>query len=176
MPKTVEEYLKEPYARILIPEEDGQYSAEILEFPGCYAVGETAEEAYRNLEETAKSWIGACLDKGLQIPSPSANQEYGGKIALRLPRSLHRQAVRMAERDKTSLNQFIVMAVAASVGAHDLYDRIAQKVTKQFTINVNVATTTSIFRQSIQEHVFDVVGFGPTNAATTFDMAMHPNN
>jgi len=71
MPKTIEEYLKEPYSRILIPEEDGGFSAKILEFDGCYAIGETVEEAYRNLENTARSWIGVCLDHGLDIPPPA---------------------------------------------------------------------------------------------------------
>jgi len=174
MPKTVQEYLKEPYARILIPEEDGQYSAEILEFPGCYAVGQTAEEAYRNLEETAKSWIGACLDKGLQIPPPSANQEYGGKIALRLPRSLHRQAVRMAERDKTSLNQFIVTAVAASVGANDLYERIAKKVSEKFTINRHVANTTSLPPGPLRGFEYRRIGNAPKSAATYESSMTHP--
>ena len=134
--KKVVDYLKEPYARILIPEEGGGFSAEILEFPGCFSQGETADEAYRNLEDAAKSWIETCLEQGLEVPPPSANQGYGGKIALRLPRSLHRQAVRMAERDKTSLNQFIVTAIAARTGATDMYDRLLQRLEQKITINV----------------------------------------
>lgn len=132
--KAAENYLKEPYARILVPEEGGGFSAEILEFPGCFAQGETADKAYRNLEEAAKSWIDTCLEQGLEIPPASANQGYGGKIALRLPRSLHRQAVRMAERDKTSLNQFIVTAVAARVGAVDLYEHLIQRLDQKIKI------------------------------------------
>ncbi len=134
--KKAVDYLKEPYARILIPEEGGGFSAEILEFPGCFSQGETADEAYRNLEDAAKSWIETCLEQGLEVPPPSANQGYGGKIALRLPRSLHRQAVRMAERDKTSLNQFIVTAIAARTGATDMYDRLLQRLEQRITINV----------------------------------------
>src|SRR5712691_10885211 len=104
MPKSIQEYLKEPYARILIPDEEGGFSAEILEFPGCFAEGDTANEAMQNLEEAAEAWIEAALAQGLEIPEPMINQGYGGKIALRLPRGLHRQAARMAERDGTSLN------------------------------------------------------------------------
>jgi predicted RNase H-like HicB family nuclease len=134
--KTAENYLKEPYARILVPEEAGGFSAELLEFPGCFAQGETADEAYRNIERAAKSWIDTCLEQGLEIPPASANQGYGGKIALRLPRSLHRQAVRMAERDKTSLNQFIVTAVAAKVGTTDMFDHLLQRLESRITIYV----------------------------------------
>ena len=41
----IDNILKKPYTKILIANEDQSYSAEILEFPGCYAQGETANEA-----------------------------------------------------------------------------------------------------------------------------------
>jgi predicted RNase H-like HicB family nuclease len=118
--------LKMPYSRVLIPDGDG-YSAEILEFPGCYSQGDTAQEALANVEEAATNWIEANLDAGRPIPAPATDSEYAGKVALRLPRSIHRQAVRMAERDGTSLNQWLVTAIAARVGAEELYSRIAQR-------------------------------------------------
>jgi len=123
-----EEYLKQPYARILIPEDGGGYSAEILEFPGCFAQGDTPDEAYGNLEEAAKAWIQSSLERDLAIPPPSINAGYGGKIALRIPKSAHRFAVQMAERDGVSLNQFLVSAISARIGAEDLYNRMAQKI------------------------------------------------
>lgn len=119
-------YLKQPYSRVLIPDEDG-YAAEILEFPGCYSQGDTAQEALMNIEEAAKNWIEATLEAGRPIPSPTTDYEYAGKVALRLPSSIHRQAVRMAERDGTSLNQWLVSAIAARVGAEELYGKIAQR-------------------------------------------------
>lgn len=128
MRKKPEDYLKEPYARILIPEGDGTFSAEILEFPGCFAMGETANDAIKNLEEAATSWIEATLDQGHDIPEPSLNQGYGGRIALRLPRSIHRRAVEFAEREDTSLNQFILSAVAARIGAEDFCAALVRKL------------------------------------------------
>ncbi|MBI3015409.1 MAG: type II toxin-antitoxin system HicB family antitoxin [Candidatus Tectomicrobia bacterium] len=141
--KTPEEYLREPYARILIPESEGGFSAEILEFPGCYAVGKTPDETFENLEEVAKAWIEAELEQGHEIPPPSTSQA-SGKIALRLPRSLHQQAIRMAERDGTSLNQFIVTAVAARVGAEDLYIRMAQQFSQRFVYVMSISTKAEI--------------------------------
>jgi len=120
------DYLQEPYTRILIPS-NGSYSAEILEFPGCFAEGETPDEAIKNLEEAAESWIEASLEQGMEIPEPYMNQGFGGKVALRLPRSIHRQAVRFAERDGVSLNQFLVSAISARIGAEDLYTRILDR-------------------------------------------------
>ncbi len=62
--------LRKPYIRIMIPDSDGSYFATILEFPGCYAEGETAEEAIENLESSAESWIKASLGQGQNIPEP----------------------------------------------------------------------------------------------------------
>jgi predicted RNase H-like HicB family nuclease len=142
MAKGAEDYLKEPYSRILIPDNNGSFSAEILEFPGCYAEGGTPDEAMQNLTDVAKSWIEASLEQGQDIPEPLMNQGYGGKIALRIPRSLHRQAVRMAERDGVSLNQFIISAIATRVGIEDFYSQILEKFNRQLasrTINVFIS-------------------------------------
>jgi predicted RNase H-like HicB family nuclease len=143
MERAAKEYLKEPYARILIPSE-GTFSAEILEFPGCFAEGGNPNEAFTNLEEAAEEWIEACLDQGQEIPEPFVNQGFGGKIALRLPRSMHRQAVQMAERDGVSLNQFLVSAIAARIGAEDLYTRIVNRFKGQIA-----STTASIITEQL---------------------------
>jgi predicted RNase H-like HicB family nuclease len=149
--RTPEDYLKEPYARVLLPDEEtGTYAAEILEFPGCVAQGDTPEEAYRNLEEAAKGWIQAALDLDQDILEPAMNQGYGGRIALRLPRGLHRRAAQMAEREGTSLNQFLVAATAERVGASSLYGRMVQRLEQraiqtamQQAVNTAMRTVTS---------------------------------
>ncbi|MBI2902124.1 MAG: type II toxin-antitoxin system HicB family antitoxin [Candidatus Methylomirabilis oxyfera] len=128
MQKTPEEYLKEPYSRILIPDERGTVFAEILEFPGCVSQGKTVEEAFENLEEVAKSWIEAALHHRQEIPSASLSHEFSGKLVIRLPRGLHRRAAQKAERDRTSLNQFLATAIAERLGADDLYNRMVQKL------------------------------------------------
>jgi predicted RNase H-like HicB family nuclease len=126
--KRAEKYLGEPYARLLIPNERGGYTAEILEFPGCISEGRTADEAVQNLNDAAKSWVEASLEDGREIPSPASNYDHSGKVALRMPRSLHRQAAQMAERNSSSLNQYLVAAVAEQVGAGELYTRLIEKV------------------------------------------------
>ena len=126
------DYLKKPYARILIPDEQGGFCAEILEFPGCFAEGDSPTEAFANLEKAAESWIQASLDQGHEIPPPSSNIGFSGKIALRVPKSMHRQAVRMAERDGTSLNQFLLSAIAARIGAEELYGVMARRLEERF--------------------------------------------
>ncbi|MFO7903004.1 MAG: toxin-antitoxin system HicB family antitoxin [Pirellulaceae bacterium] len=126
--RTPEEILKEPYARILVPEEDGTYTAEILEFRGCFAEGDTPGEAVRDLENAATSWIEAAIGQGQKIPPPMTVHEFSGRINLRLPRSIHKQAARFAEKENVSLNQFFTSAIAAGVGAEAFYERLIQRL------------------------------------------------
>jgi predicted RNase H-like HicB family nuclease len=131
MNKTAKDYLKEPYSRIIIPV-DGAYSAKMLEFHGCFAQGETAEEAYVNLEKAAESWIEVALGQGQKIPPPLASHDYSGRIALRIPRSIHKQAAQFAEMDDTSLNQFFLTAICARVGAEEFYERLSNRLEAKF--------------------------------------------
>ena len=142
--KMTEKYLKEPYSRVLIPDdESGTYTAVILEFPGCIAQGDTPQEAYEHLEDAAKDWIAAALDLKQEIPSPSQSLSFGGKVLLRLPKSLHRQLTLIAETEGVSLNQFIVSALAEKVGAFALYDKLTKKMDQimfQVAMNTSVST------------------------------------
>jgi len=173
MAKEPRDYLKEPYTRILIPGDDS-YSAEILEFPGCFAEGKTPDEAISNLEEAAEDWIEASLDQGLEIPEPFMNQGFSGKIALRLPRSIHRQAVRLAERDGISLNQFLLSAISARVGAEDLYTRILDRFERLMT---KPTTNITFVNMAQNQGNFQLPGFVITphsytlQASTTLPLA-----
>jgi antitoxin HicB len=120
------EYLKKPYGRTVLPEPDGTFRSEIIEFPGCIAAGDSAAEALANLEEVAASWLEATLARGQRIPEPIENVEFSGKLVVRLPKTLHKKAAHMAARDGISLNQFIVSSVAEQIGAKSFTAPIGQ--------------------------------------------------
>lgn len=120
-------YLKRPYTYVILSEKTGRYYGELSEFPNCNATGKTIEETLSNLDDAAKGWIESELELGHGIPKPLGFEAFSGKFALRLPRGLHEQAAGLAVKETTSLNQYIVTAVAARVGADDLYARIAEK-------------------------------------------------
>lgn len=126
--QAVSEYLRKPYERVIIPDDEGRYAAKILEFPGCFSEGGSPEEAYANIEEAASNWIESAVDQGMTIPPPLATQGYSGTVSLRLPKSMHRRAVEHAQRDGVSLNQFLVSAIAARVGAEDVGITIAARL------------------------------------------------
>ena len=129
--KTVKNYLDKPYARTMIPTTPKGFHAEILEFPGCFAQGETVEEAYANLEKAAESWIETCLEQGQTVPEPSTTLTFSGRIVLRLPKMVHQQAAKLAERDNCSLNSFLVSAVSTKIGAEDFYNVMADRLEKR---------------------------------------------
>lgn len=111
------ELLKRPYSRVVVPESDGTFKGEILEFPGCIATAETAGEALSRLEEVAESWLESVLARGQSVPEPLEENDYSGKLMVRMPKGLHQRAAMWAEREGVSLNQFIVASVAEQVGA-----------------------------------------------------------
>lgn len=113
---TPAEYLKRPYGRIVVPESDGSFRAEIIEFPGCIAVGDTESKALSRLRDVAESWLESTIARKQRVPEPIESTGYSGKLVVRLPKSLHRKAAQQAARDGVSLNQFIVSSVAEQVG------------------------------------------------------------
>jgi len=108
--------LRQPYARLVVPEPDGTYRGEIMEFPGCIATGDTPAEALEAIEDVADGWLQAALANNQPIPDPVDNTEFSGRLVLRMPKSLHKKAARLAEREGVSLNQFIVTSLAEQIG------------------------------------------------------------
>ncbi|MEJ7577830.1 MAG: toxin-antitoxin system HicB family antitoxin [Pyrinomonadaceae bacterium] len=105
---------------ILWSEEDGEYVATCPAFPGLSALGETEEEALAEAKIALGLFIKTCEERGIPLPSPDVAQEYSGQFRVRLPKSLHRQAARLAAADGISLNQLVISAVEQRVGAKQL--------------------------------------------------------
>jgi predicted RNase H-like HicB family nuclease len=144
MDVAVSELLRKPYTRVLTPDaESGTFTAQVLEFPGCIAQGDNPAEAYERLEAAAESWIEAALEMHQTIPQPATDGQFGGKFALRLPRSLHRQAAQLAELDGTSLNQFIVATLAERVGAVNIYRRFSLQLNTLITGGTGTGTVST---------------------------------
>lgn len=114
--RNARDILNKAYVRRLTPDPSGGYVASISEFPGCIAEGETAEEALQNLDKAAESWIEVAIAHGRAIREPVDFEGFSGKIALRMPRNLHKQAAELAELEGCSLNQLLVTAISFYVG------------------------------------------------------------
>lgn len=112
----IEAIVRKPYTVDVIYGDDPEegVAAGIVEWPGCLTAGDTREEALAHLHDAMYDWVEARLAWGLDIPEPSAN--YGGAVLVRMPRSLHRDAVRRAGREGVSLNQWLSTTIARAIG------------------------------------------------------------
>ncbi|GIW34168.1 type II toxin-antitoxin system HicB family antitoxin [Meiothermus sp.] len=106
--KPLEYYLGLRYPITLVKEAEGGYTALIPDLPGCVSVGETAQEALAMIEEARQLWLEVAYEHGDEIPLPSTERNYGGKVLVRMPPSLHRRLAEGAEVEGVSLNQHIV--------------------------------------------------------------------
>lgn len=108
--------LAAPYTRLLTREDDGGYSASVLELPGCYTSGDTAEETMEMLDEAIELWVAVEVEDGHDIPPPSRAVEFSGRITLRLIPSIHERAAQMAQHEGVSLNRYLANAISFYVG------------------------------------------------------------
>ena len=114
------ELLAREYPATLTRDPDGGFVAEIFELPGCLTQGESIEEALENLAEARRLWIEVAYEAGDEIPRPSTEENYSGRLLLRLPHGLHRRLAETARREGVSLNQWILARLAESMGAGEL--------------------------------------------------------
>ena len=108
--------LAKPYVRCLLPDPDGGYTVTVHEFSGCVAEGDSAEEALRNFDAAAASWIAAAVESGYPIFEPIEPSLYSGRIALRIPGGLHEDIAHLAQLDECSVNQLLGVAISEYVG------------------------------------------------------------
>ena len=116
MNRTVEDYMGMPYTFEMWRAPEGGWVVRVKELTGCVSQGETAEEALAMIQEAMEGWLEAALRRGFDIPEPRPEEDYSGKFVVRVPRSLHRELVATADREGVSLNQYINVALAESVG------------------------------------------------------------
>ena len=111
----VDAYMRRPYRMEVYWDED-YWAAEFPELPGLTAGHETWEGLLVAVEEAKRAWFAGSLVHGYPIPEPALSRTFSGRIALRLPIALHAAAVQTAARNETSLNTFLVAAVARELG------------------------------------------------------------
>jgi predicted RNase H-like HicB family nuclease len=118
--KTLDEYLELPYRITIVHDrdEDGSegFVAEVEELPGAISQGATPEEAVSRVYDAMAGWISVALEDGVEIPEPRDPDSYSGRFLLRLPRGLHAELARQAEREGVSLNQYIATMLAGAAG------------------------------------------------------------
>ncbi len=111
----VQEYLRRPYRMEVRGSPAEDYLATAPELPGCITAGETPEDALRMLRDAMASWIEAAVVAGGPIPEPDG-ERHGGRVLLRMPKSLHVRLAEQAGRENVSINQLAATFLADSLG------------------------------------------------------------
>ena len=105
---------------IVWSEEDEEYIATCSSFPGLSAFGETEEEALHEAKIALDLFIESYKERGIPLPKPERTPKFSGQLSLRLPKSLHQRAARMATKDGVSLNQYITNALNREVSSEEV--------------------------------------------------------
>ena len=123
MKRTIEEYMAMDYPFIVVPfREEGfcGYRSFFINIPAIESIGKTPEEALLELNEVKKEWMTFAIEKGIEIPEPETNfhttMKYSGRVTLRMPKTLHRQATERALLYGVSLNSYLNEAIQRGMG------------------------------------------------------------
>jgi antitoxin HicB len=114
----LERYAGLPYHLSVVregEEKEKPWTASVEELPGCTSRGKTADEAVSGVQAALLEWIRVALEEGREIPEPRSTASHSGRLLLRMPRTLHGDLTRAAERESVSLNQFINDTLASAV-------------------------------------------------------------
>jgi predicted RNase H-like HicB family nuclease len=105
-------YLEVKYPITLYPDPESGYVVEIKELQGCLTQAETLDEAIANINEARQLWVETAYENGDDIPLPSTDDTYSGRLLVRIPKSLHRRLTEKARAENVSLNQYIMSVLS----------------------------------------------------------------
>jgi hypothetical protein len=100
--------------------EDGEvlFKGTVRELPDVAVYEETYKDAYDGVVCVIKELHRQAVEQGRPFPQPAqAEEEFSGRVTLRLTKTVHRHAAIAAAREGVSLNHFISTVVATHVGA-----------------------------------------------------------
>ena len=100
--------------RPLSAEEGDGYLIEFPDFPGCIADGATPDEAMREGVDALKSYRETLKQLGREIPK--TGEVYSGQWRQRVPKSLHAELAKRADREGVSLNMLATTLLAEGIG------------------------------------------------------------
>ena len=90
-------------------DEGGGHMVTVPDLPGCFADGDTIEEAIEEARDAFTAWTMAeSEDKG-SVPPPKS---YSGQFVQRIPKTLHLRLAQRAASEGVSLNQLATTFLA----------------------------------------------------------------
>jgi antitoxin HicB len=130
MKNTLDYYQSLHYQISLVQRDDDSYFATHPELPGCMAEGQSVAEAVAYLADAKEAWIETRLSGGYDVPEPAAEEEYSGKLLLRMSPRLHGGLSEAAAKEHVSINQLITSALSEYLSGMRLYEKISDRLNK----------------------------------------------
>src|SRR5262245_46968054 len=115
----VQAALARPYPLRVWREPEGYYVCEAPDVDGCLGTGEDPAAAIADWRDAFAAWAESVIAAGQPLPVPSeppSAERYGGRVLVRLPRSVHARLVEAATREGVSLNQLALAYLAEGLG------------------------------------------------------------
>jgi predicted HicB family RNase H-like nuclease len=127
--ETQEDYHRE------IPEH--RFVAHLKEIPeaSLHAYGITQEDAIRNLREQFEFFVAEAKQKKIHLPSPEKQdeEEFSGRIVVRMPSWVHRLVDQLADEDGISTNSYIVNRLIRAGTMEEMVNRLMEREEKWLT-------------------------------------------
>jgi predicted RNase H-like HicB family nuclease len=152
MTKNIDFYMGLKYKINAVPIDEADGGGILLEMPelgrlSTCAWGETYDKAYAMLRDIQRDNIEDLITQGFDVPMPLSDEDYSGRLNLRMPKSLHRRLAEIAHEEGYSLNSLIVNLLYERLGglsvgqSLDNAVQIAEKLLErihQEGINLNI--------------------------------------
>lgn len=117
MVKVVNPHAYNITVREVVFERETLFEARVKELPDVCEYAESASDAYELAVDTIETSANMFAKQGRQFPSPATPQdEFSGRVTLRLPKSLHRMLAGGAENEGVSFNQHLVIILTFHSG------------------------------------------------------------
>lgn len=103
--------------RQIVSEGETLFEARVRELPDARDYAESAPDAYDLAIDTIEASAAMFARDGRAFPPPACPQDdFSGRVTLRLPKSLHRRLALEAESEGASLNQHLVNVLSQTAG------------------------------------------------------------
>ena len=131
-------------------DEDAGYIARCPEFPGLSAFGESPGEAIAEAQIALELMVETYQESDQSLPEARKIEHYSGQFRVRIPKSLHREAVELAEQEGVSLNTLVATSIAEKVGA-GRRPKLPEKITLEIQLASVPTKANSLLRLNIGE-------------------------
>ena len=93
------------------------YEARVREFPDLVIYAETHAQAYEETASLLHEIIEDLFEEGRSIPNTiMPNDDYSGRVTLRITKNLHHYLTQQAQNERVSLNQYVNTLLSFSSG------------------------------------------------------------